>query len=475
MKKSIIVIISAFAILSSCSKVYDGKNVDPNNPTDVTGETLLRGIELANVTVQVSHLQRITGMWMQQYKGVTLLYKSLAEYNISGEEANESWQYVYQSISKQLAILKEKLPNDKIYTAIGTIQEANALGTAASLFGNIPFSQRANDKEFPFPTFDKQTDVFAGVQLLLDQAIASLNSLPSTLVIGKDIYAKSAGNWIKAANTLKARYYLETREYPKAYAAALAGINAPNQTWKFFPPALVADGDFNLLNTLIDQRGGYLATAGTWMHENLLKAGATGNRNNTKTNEDARLKYYRIGGSSATTEKGVAAKDASMPIATYEENLLILAEAGFRTLGFSEGLLQLNKLRLVLNTNLGLVNSLGVAIVSPTGGTVKYDAYVAEDFNAGAIENPGTLSPDKALLREIIEERYVSLYGTIMPFSDARRLRKSDNDVNVPIPFTNVTATKHPERIIYAQNEINNNPNIPSPVPDIYVPTPINQ
>jgi hypothetical protein len=467
--KKIFIIAVFTTMMVSCSKVYEGQNVDPNNPTAVNAETLLRGIELANITVQVSHVQRITGMWMGQYKGATLLYKSLGEYSISGEESNDTWTYIYQSIAKQASVIREKLPDNRSYSGITKIIEANALGTAAALYGDIPFSERANDA-FPIPKFDKQLDAYAGIQKLLDEAIVDLTPVSALAVISNDIFfAGKSTTWLRIAYSLKARYFMETRDYAKAYAAALNGINATALSWKFIPPALVADGDFNLLNTLIDQRGGFLATAGSYMHENLMKAGAVGNRNNTKTNEDARLKYYKITGTAASTVLGVAAKIAPMPLVTYEETLLILAEAGLRTVGFAEGLLQLNKVRAILKTNLGLVAA------PATGGTILYDPYVAADFNAGGIENKGTLTPDKALMKEIIEERYVSLYGTILPFNDARRLRKTENDVNVPIPFTNPTATKHPERVIYAQNEINSNPNLPNPLPDLYAKTQVNQ
>ncbi len=453
----------------SCTKVYDGKNIDPNNPVDVNAETLLKGMELANIAVQVSHIQRITGMWMNQYRGAQLLYKSLGEYNLSAEESNDTWNFVYQSISKQGSIIREKLPNNKSYSGISKILEANALGTATALYGDIPFAERANDK-FPVPKFDKQLDVYAGIQTLLDEAIAELKVVPATVVITNDIFFQGKStSWVMVAYSLKARYYLETRDYAKAFAAASLGINSTANSWKFYPPGLVSNGDYNLLNSLIEQRGGFLTTTGTYLNDVLLKAGVTGTRNNTKTNEDARARYYRIGGSSSNTELGVAAKNAPMPLVTYEETLLILAEAGYRLNGFTEGLAQLNKVRAVLRTNLGLL------IAPPTGGTIKYDDYVAADFNSGGIENAGNLTPDRALLREIIEERYVSLYGTILPFNDARRLRKTDNDVNVPIPFTTSTATKHPERIIYSQNEINSNPNLPKPIPDIYVKTQVNE
>jgi hypothetical protein len=442
--------------------------VDPNNPTSVNAETLLRGIELANITVQVSHIQRITGMWMNQYKGVALLYQGLGQYNISGEESNDTWTYVYQSIAKQAAVIRELIPNNKLYAGVTRIIEANALGTAAALYGDIPFSERASD-DFPVPSFDSQTDVYAGVQQLLTDAITDLTTVSANAVIPNDIFAHKTSTWIKIANTLKARYYLETREYQKAYDAALLGISSTSLSWKFYPPALVPDGDYNLLNTFVNQRGGYMQTDGAYLSDVLLSATATGNRNNAKTNEDARAKYYKIAGVSANAEMGVARADAPMPLTTYEENLLILAEAGFRVSGFTEGLTQLNKVRGVLRTNLGL------SAAPPTGGTIKYDNYVAADFDPGGMENMDNVTADKALLREIIEERYVTLYGTILPFNDARRLRKSENDLNVPIPFTTPSATMHPERVIYAQNEINANPNVPNPIPDLYTKTRINQ
>ncbi len=53
--KKILIIIAVIMSSISCTKVYDGKNIDPNNPVDVNAETLLKGMELANIAVQVSH------------------------------------------------------------------------------------------------------------------------------------------------------------------------------------------------------------------------------------------------------------------------------------------------------------------------------------------------------------------------------------------------------------------------------------
>ena len=92
----------------------------------------------------------------------------------------------------------------------------------------------------------------------------------------------------------------------------------------------------------------------------------------------------------------------------------------------------------------------------------KYEAYVDADFDAGGMENSDNVSKDKALLREIIEERYVSGFGSWMPFDDHRRLRGAgESDLVVPFPLNTAAATAHIERLHYAQDEITSNSNAP--------------
>ena len=71
-------------------------------------------------------------------------------------------------------------------------------------------------------------------------------------------------------------------------------------------------------------------------------------RGNNKTDETARYNFYFNTtdiGIQPNTVDGFAAPAAPAPILTYQENLLILAEAGFRTNGFITGLENLNNFR----------------------------------------------------------------------------------------------------------------------------------
>lgn len=467
--KYTLIFIAFIGLNNSCSDFYAGKNVDPDAPTAVNPDGLLKGIELANIEVQLGQTQRISGMWTGQYRGVQLLYLSIHEYNLSAEESNNTWGLAYQSVVKQARIMRDGLKDDPFYQGVGKIMEAHALGTLTALYGDIPFTEIAQDEKYENPKFDKQPAVYAGLQTLLDDAIADLKKITGTRTIVNDLLFKGAHiKWIEVAYTLKARYFLETKEYDKAYSAALLGVSSGVNSLKFVPPG-TSIGDGNLMNMMIANRGGYFSTANTYLTRLLGRTFAAGSRNNAKTTEDARSKYYVVGGSSSSTEKGVAAQKAPMPLVIYEENLLTLAESGMRTKGFAEGLLQLNKLRAYLNVKGN--NFTPIA----TTDTVKYDAYVDADFMAGGIENKDNLAQDKALLREIIEERYVSLYGQILPFNDFRRLAKTDAALRPVLPFNSTTATKHPERLIYAQTEINGNPNLPKPIPDVFQVTEVNK
>jgi starch-binding outer membrane protein, SusD/RagB family len=464
--------ITIFLLLAICvvgCNFYEGKNIDPDAPTAVNPDGLLKGIQLANIEVQLGQSQRILGMWTGQYRGVQLLYLALHEYNISAVESNETWNFTYQSVVKQSRIMREGLKDDPFYQGVGKIMEAHALGTLAALYGDIPFSEIAQDENFPNPKFDNQRSVYAGIQTMLDEAIVDLRKITGTRNVASDLLFKGAHlRWIEVAYTLKGRYYMETKEYDKAYTASLTGISSGANSLKFFPPG-TAIGDGNLMNMMIANRGGYFSTGTTFLTRLLGRTNAAGSRNNSKTIEDARSKYYTIVGTSSTTERGVAAQKAPMPLVIFEENLLNLAESGLRTKGIAEGLLQLNKLRAYLNVR-------GNAFTpNATTDTVRYDPYVANDFLAGGIENRSNLTQERALLREIIEERYVSLYGQILPFNDLRRLAKTESDIRPPIPFNTPVTSKHPERLIYAQSEINANPFLPKPIPDIYQVTEVNR
>ena len=124
---------------------------------------------------------------------------------------------------------------------------------------------------------------------------------------------------------------------------------------------------------------------------------------NSKSNESHRFNYFfRSSGASyiPQTINGFAQIDASSPILTYAENLLIIAESQLRLNGFDNGLSALNNYRSFLNS------------LFPN----SYQPLNETDFQTGGIENNDNLNPTDALLKEILEEKVHNAFWNIRSF-----------------------------------------------------------
>ncbi|MCB0472287.1 MAG: SusD/RagB family nutrient-binding outer membrane lipoprotein [Flavobacteriaceae bacterium] len=468
MKKHIrkFIFILALLAITTGGDQYLDINEDPNVAVDVPAELLLKGMELADVQIQSGHLMRISQFWTGQMRGIANLYGRINDYNISPEETNSEWGYMYHGIMTQNGIIQANSEDDLVKGMANVIQ-AHGIGSMTSLFGNMPYSEVGSRDD---ATFDSQASIYQAAQTLLDNAISQLSTVPASRRFSDDILL--GGNptaWIQVAYTLKARYYLMTRQYTEAYQNALSGINTANNSLRY-AKAYDSYGSTNENSSLYfliltGSRAGDLTTNDSFIQD-LMDPSNSSSRNNAKTDESRRRDYLILDQSSVNSrEDRLSWKSATMPLVTYEENLMILAETGLRTVSFDEGLTHLNTLRQYLNGGNGFMGDAAL--------TYKYEDYVAADFSSGGMENQDGITDSKALLREIMEEKYVSTFATLIPFDDFRRIRKTDSDIAMPVPIN--SGSQYPERFLIAQDEINGNSNAPSPIPDLFSPTPVNQ
>lgn len=460
----------AVLLLASCQSLVEGVNDDPNGITieDVDAQLFLTGAQLANSQAQIGHANRIVAMWSGQLIGFASVYGNAYGYNISTAEANTTWSRFYIGVIPQVRHIVANKPNDALLKGIAKVIEAHSIGTAASLCGDVPYTE-VNIEEIPDPAFDGQVSVINAAISLLDEAIADLNGA-SSRSLSQDIYfGGNVTKWLESAYTLKARYLMYQRDYSGAYTAALSGISSSANTMSHIPrgeEAILEDKNL-FYEILAGSRAGDIGSEGSYLDQ-LLDTESDVYRGNAKTDETARSAYYTIDASVASNNLGIINIFEPQQMVSFEENHLILAEAGARTAGFDTGLMRLNEFRAWLNTG-GRINS------NFSDLPFTYEAYDAADFAAGGMENADGIDATRALIREIVEERYVSGFGSYMPFDDARRLRKSDTDVLVPFPLNTATASGHPERFPYADNELNANSNGPGEDPGIFTKTPINQ
>ena len=465
-----LILVGSMLMLTSCEIPTD-LNDNPNEITlqDADAILFLNGAQLANIMVQNSHLNRISGMFSGQLVGYTSLYSNIYGYSLSTVESNDEWNGCYTGVLTNVRHIREIVPDDKLLVGIAKVLEAHAVGTLAILMGDVPYSEVVSEVEDP--VFDSQVSVLAALTSLLDDAISDLGSASGRPEDYDIYYNGDKDKWLAAAYTLKARYALIQSDYTSALTAANMGISSSADDMNFIPrgEAEISEGDKNLFNAILSgSRTGDIGNNGSYLLE-LLNDSTANYRGNDKTNETARHNYYKIDETSGEGNLGVIERFEPMPMVTYFENQLIKAEAAARTSGFSSGLSHLNDYRAWLTSG-GRLNA-----TFNDSASILYEAYVDADFASGGMENPDGISAETALLREIIQERYVSGFGTYMPFNDHRRLRgDGETDLIPPFPLNTTAATDHVERIPYAQDELSSNSTMDND-PGLYVKTEVNQ
>ncbi|MDW7695980.1 SusD/RagB family nutrient-binding outer membrane lipoprotein [Flammeovirgaceae bacterium SG7u.111] len=483
MKKIFIYAVLIF-VSFSCESLVEDLNDDPNNPTDAPASLIFTGVQLANVTTHEGLTARLAAMWTSQMKGVDRQWGDFQAYNVGGSNFNNMWDNIYYGTLRNADIVLSKVEPQglRVFAGIVKVTKAHCIGNATSLWGDIPFTQAAQIELYESPEFDAQLDIYTNLQNLLDEAITDLETgvgIPTVDIY----YSGDPEKWIEAAYTLKARFYMDNKQYALAAEAAAKGISEFGNSM-YVPHGTTNDVDLNMYwDFLGPSRGGDIAAEddkGVAYLVSLLDPASDSYRGNAKTDETARFRYYYLLADEAVNtpgkiepntasvslgniRNGFFAQNASFPLITYQENVLTMAETSLRSGSFEDGLMYLNEYRAFLNEG-GYIDATYQADFD-----LVYEPFVAVDFEAGGIENPDGLSASDALLKEIIEERYVSFYGQTIAWNDERRVRST----NVSIPIVPNNGTELPWRFIYSQDEINGNPNVPTPVPDAFVSMPI--
>jgi hypothetical protein len=467
-------------LLVGCADIVDDLNQNPNNPTSAPYQYALTTTEVANIILYTGEPTRKAGIFAGQYTGIERQQLGYSNYDLVASDFNSHWNTVYSSIVRNALVTKDLADEQGVVgitTGITQILRAMALGTASSLWGDVPFDE-GGQLDFANPAYEDQSTVYAKAQDLLDEAIANFATNTGRPLALADIYFN--GNpvpWTQVAYTIKARFYMHVKNYPEAYIAAQSGIgsdgtslatnnlNSPHGTaldnanlnYQFFEIAArksdLVTSDF--FASMIDSNAG-------------RSPNPTNYRGHAKTNETARYNYLLqttdIGIQPSTRVNGFAQIDAPGAMVTYAENLLILAEAGART-DFDRGLGHLNAFRAYM--------SAGGYLSNPTPSNILYTAFDAADFSNGGIENlGGSVTPTEALLREILEERYVTLFGQIEVFNDMRR---TQDEANIRVKVAPNSGSDLPQRFLYAQSELDANSSTPNPIPGFFLRTSINQ
>lgn len=420
--------------LCGCGDFLTGPKLsdNPNRPVTATNANLLVASQTDLAFFLEGHLGRTICIWMQQCAGTRLQYNGLGIYIVGDDDYIFSWYNVYDNgglVDLRLLQRQALATNDSAYAGVAKVLESWLVGTAADVWGDIPYSQAA-DSTVAAPVLDPQQQVYATLESKLDEAIASMNATnPGGHLPGVEdlAYGGDLAKWTALANTLKARYYLHTAErlgtpaYTAALAAAANGIADPSGDYLAYHSS--ASTESNLYFQFTTSWPDYLSAGSALL--NLLQSTA-----------DPRLSEYFapngagnfVGANPGDISTGGSRSPLSptrldaafpQPLATWAENQLIIAEAANQT--GDDG---------TARTSLDAVRA--DAGLGPIGGGVS-----------GA-----------ALLQAIMTEKYIRLFQNPEVWSDYRR-------TCLPALTPASGSTSIPARLAYPLSERNANASIP--------------
>src|SRR2546425_5441823 len=190
---------------------------DPNNPTpaDATMDLLFVAAQTSLGGQMTGELARAACMFTQQCAGTDRQYASIGTYVVDAGTFTGSFDRFYTGgglldlrTIQQKALAVTPVP-DSVYLGVAKVMEAWMIGTAADLWGDVPYSEAVDPINHPKPHYDNQLAIYAALQTVLDDAIKGLNGSTGSGPGSDDlVFGGSKTKWLELAHTLKARYYL---------------------------------------------------------------------------------------------------------------------------------------------------------------------------------------------------------------------------------------------------------------------------
>lgn len=165
----------------------------------------------------------------------------------TSDKFNIVWEYTYSRIISNNRALEPLANEQGAFQHLGIAQliEAYVVTTVVDYIGDIPYSEAVAGVSNP--SRDSGTEIYAAMLTLIDSAIENLNKT-SLVSYSSDIYyGGDSEKWIKFANTLKLKLYLQSRLVNSAESTT--GINAIIASGNYIT---AADDDFQFNWTTTD-------------------------------------------------------------------------------------------------------------------------------------------------------------------------------------------------------------------------------
>jgi hypothetical protein len=421
---------------------------DPNQATSASRNQLFVAVQAAQFGIQESGVAEAACMFTQGCAGVGGRFvEERAGYTFTNSDFSGDFTQSYAGgglVDIRQVQDTSRVRGDSVYLGIAKVWEALDIGTAADVWGDVPYREAADPIGHPTPSLDPQLQVYDDLQRVLNEAIREIGSGTGQGPEAVDLVygAGGAQKWVPAAYTLKARLFMHTAEvrgaaaYDSAIAAALHGITTPSNDWRA------------LHTTATSERNIWFQFSTTGFGNDIVAGKLLVDLMNARN--DPRLPDYfgqapdgGFGGEDQPTgtpsPNGASPLNGArndptfrQPLVTYLENELILAEAYQKRGQDGPALVHLNNAR--------------AAVRHADDSPAPLPALVGLTGNA--------------LFQAIVAEKYIAEFQNIEAWNDYKRTCYAGLNLH-PVVGDGVVSGEVPGRLFYGQTEENANSNIP--------------
>ena len=209
-KISVLLILLLGLTFTSCETTDLDLINDPNQITVENGD-----LERYMVSIQVDFARFAEAMGNNGARLVRIEQMGATNYVNAFEPVftNYEWGLAYVNMFSDMnnaIILAEDKGERGNHIAVMNILKAYTLITLVDYFGDIPLTEANNLAEFPQPSVDSGSSVYAAAILLLNGSIEQLGLLGNFDIANDFYYNNNFDQWVKLANTLKMQAYVNT-------------------------------------------------------------------------------------------------------------------------------------------------------------------------------------------------------------------------------------------------------------------------
>jgi len=213
---------AGMVLATSCADKLDELLENPNavNATTASPDFLLNSIQLNYQSLWYGVSDRGARLTRQINQG-----SALYEAAYAAGATNGTWSNAYANILADIDFLMPLAEKSNLQRHMGIAKtiKAMVLMDLVDTYGDVPYSEALDAANFN-PKVDNGASVYAAAFALLNEAsghftVANSGGLPNDY-----FYARNYTRWNRLVNTLKLKYFLNTKLVDRA--ASTAGINA---------------------------------------------------------------------------------------------------------------------------------------------------------------------------------------------------------------------------------------------------------